>query len=90
MYKEWTEGNQQDTIEAISMVSYIAHTLFGTLDSMSEGNWQLRTCSIICPSAWSWLVIRMLFVKWVIVNFTLNLSELSGLKRRYCKRFQVY
>jgi len=70
------------------MVGYIAHTLFGTLDSVNEGNWQLKVCSVIRRSAWSWLVIRMLFVKWVIVNSTRNYSELRGLREDIARDFK--
>ena len=55
MYYEWTVGNEHDTIESVNMVGYIAHPLFGTLDSMSEGNWH-------CEVAQSY--VRMHEVYW--------------------------
>ena len=89
VYYEWTESNYHDSSGVINMVGYIAHTLFGTLDSMNEGNWQLQSCSVICQSARSWLVIRMLFVKYVIVNHTWNCSELSGLREDIARDFKL-
>ena len=88
VYQEWTEGNWHDTSEVINMIGYIAHTWFGTLDSMNEGNRQLQVCSVIRQSAWSWRVIRVLFVKWVIVNRTRNCSELSGLLEDIARDFK--
>jgi hypothetical protein len=59
-----------DTREVINMVGYVTHTVYRKLDLMIEVNRQLQSCTVIRQIVRRWLVIRMLFEKWVIANRT--------------------
>jgi len=48
------------------------HTLFGMLDSMNEGTWQFLVFSFIRQSTRSWVMIKTLFLNWIIVKETVQ------------------